>query len=224
MPPVRHQAIIWTNDCVLLIGQLGTICSEIWIKIQQFSCKQMNLKMSKWRPFCIASASMWYLTLVLTLVLLHLNNLYTIVYWTFGRCLFYISDFKYNVYIDGLVQDCSNSIAYCCLAQSHRYIIPSFPLPLRAYTRSVLKQQMADKWSTERQASIDKVRETEVTMERDLNTRIDDAMNFQRKYEHLKTFRDANKSVSLIFITKSATRPFHSFGFGDAYMRHWHGL
>ena len=31
--PGRHQAIIWTNAGILLIGPLGTICSDILIKI-----------------------------------------------------------------------------------------------------------------------------------------------------------------------------------------------
>ena len=32
--PERHQDIIWTNDVILLIGPLGTKCSEILIEIQ----------------------------------------------------------------------------------------------------------------------------------------------------------------------------------------------
>ena len=31
--PAWHQAIIWTNAGLLLIGTLETHCSEIWIKI-----------------------------------------------------------------------------------------------------------------------------------------------------------------------------------------------
>ena len=52
--PDRHQVIIWTNVGILLIGPLGTKCSEILIKIHAFSFKKMYLKMSsgKWRPFC----------------------------------------------------------------------------------------------------------------------------------------------------------------------------
>ena len=51
----RRQAIIWTNDVILLIGPLGTNFSEILIEIQTFSLKKMHLKMSsaKWRPFCL---------------------------------------------------------------------------------------------------------------------------------------------------------------------------
>ena len=54
LSPGRRQAIIWTNAWILLIGSLGTNCSEISIGIQIFSFKKMHLKMSpaKWRPFC----------------------------------------------------------------------------------------------------------------------------------------------------------------------------
>ena len=53
--PGRHQAIIWTNDGILLIGPLGTNFSEIIIKIQTFSFKKIHLKMSsgKCLPFCL---------------------------------------------------------------------------------------------------------------------------------------------------------------------------
>ena len=55
LSPGRRQAIIWTNDGILLIGPLGTNVSEILIEIQTFSFKKMHLKMSsgKWRPFCL---------------------------------------------------------------------------------------------------------------------------------------------------------------------------
>ena len=55
LSPDRHQAIIWTNDGVSLIGPLGTNFSEIVIKIHTFSFKKMHLKMSseKRRPFCL---------------------------------------------------------------------------------------------------------------------------------------------------------------------------
>ena len=53
--PGRRQAIIWTNDGILLIGPLGTNFSEILIEIQSFSFKKTHLKMAsgKWRPFCL---------------------------------------------------------------------------------------------------------------------------------------------------------------------------
>ena len=50
-----HQAIIWTNAGILLIGLLGTNFSEILIEIHTFSFKKMHLNVSsaKWRPFCL---------------------------------------------------------------------------------------------------------------------------------------------------------------------------
>ena len=53
LSPGRRQAIIWTNDGILLIGPLGTNFSEIFIEILTLSLKKMHLKVSsaKWRPF-----------------------------------------------------------------------------------------------------------------------------------------------------------------------------
>ena len=53
LSPGRRQAIIWTNDGLLLIGPLGTNFSEISIEILAFSFKKMRLKVSsaKWRLF-----------------------------------------------------------------------------------------------------------------------------------------------------------------------------
>ena len=55
LSPGRHQAIIWANAGILLIGPLGTNFSEILSEIQSFSFKKMHLKVSsaKWRPFCL---------------------------------------------------------------------------------------------------------------------------------------------------------------------------
>ena len=55
LSPGRHQAIIWTNAEILLIGTLGTNFNEILIEIHTVSFKEMRLKMSsgKWRPFCL---------------------------------------------------------------------------------------------------------------------------------------------------------------------------
>ena len=64
LSPGRRQAIIWTNDGILLIGPLGTNFSEILIVIQTFSFKKMHLKMSsaKWRPFCLGLNELkWHL-------------------------------------------------------------------------------------------------------------------------------------------------------------------
>ena len=46
LSPERRQAIIWTNDGILLLGPLGTNFSEILIAIQTFSLKKIRLKMS----------------------------------------------------------------------------------------------------------------------------------------------------------------------------------
>ena len=56
MLPGRHQAIIWTNAGILLIGLLGTNFSEILIEIHTFSLKKMCLKTSsgKWHPLCLS--------------------------------------------------------------------------------------------------------------------------------------------------------------------------
>lgn len=65
----------------------------------------------------------------------------------------------------------------------------------RSYTRAVLKKQMED---ADRHAKYDfkeKVQESVEATDRDNQTRIEDAMDFFRKYEYLKTFRDENKRV-----------------------------
>ena len=55
LSPVGRKAIICTNAAVLLIGPLGTNFSEILIRIQTFSFKKMQLKMSSAKrcPFCL---------------------------------------------------------------------------------------------------------------------------------------------------------------------------
>ena len=54
LSPGRHQAIIWINAGILLIGSIGINFSEILIEIKTFSFKKMRLKVSsaKRRPFC----------------------------------------------------------------------------------------------------------------------------------------------------------------------------
>ena len=51
-----HQAIIWTNAGILLIGPLETNFKETPIKMQQSSFKKICLNMSspKGRPFCLS--------------------------------------------------------------------------------------------------------------------------------------------------------------------------
>ena len=55
LSPERHQANIWTNAGILLIGALGTNFSENVSEINTFSFKKMHLKTSsaKRRPFCL---------------------------------------------------------------------------------------------------------------------------------------------------------------------------
>ena len=47
LAPDRCQAIIWTNVGISLIGSLGTILSEILIKIPTFPFKKMHLKIRR---------------------------------------------------------------------------------------------------------------------------------------------------------------------------------
>ena len=55
LSPGRRQAIIWTNDGILLIRTLGTNFSEILSEILTLSFKKMRLKVSsaKCRPYCL---------------------------------------------------------------------------------------------------------------------------------------------------------------------------
>ena len=57
LSPIRHQAITWTNDALLLNGPIGTKVYEILIKIQTLSVKKMYLNTSPvtWLSFCPAS-------------------------------------------------------------------------------------------------------------------------------------------------------------------------
>ena len=68
LSPDRHQAIIWTNSGLLLIGPLRINFSEILIEILTFSFKKMHLKVSsaKLCPFCLGlnglnkQSSLWW--------------------------------------------------------------------------------------------------------------------------------------------------------------------
>ena len=53
LSPGRRQAIIWTNDEILIIRTLGTNFNEILSEIHSFSFKKMHLKMASaiWRLF-----------------------------------------------------------------------------------------------------------------------------------------------------------------------------
>ena len=56
LSPERHQAIIWTNVGILLVGPLRTNFTEFSIKIHTFSFKRIHFKRSfeKWRPSCLS--------------------------------------------------------------------------------------------------------------------------------------------------------------------------
>ena len=58
LSPDRRQAIIWTNDGMLLIGPLGRNFSEIFIRIQTFSLNKIHLKMSSGKVGNFVLASM----------------------------------------------------------------------------------------------------------------------------------------------------------------------
>ena len=46
LSPARRQAIIWTNDGILLIRPLSTHFSEFFIEIKTFSLTNLHLKVS----------------------------------------------------------------------------------------------------------------------------------------------------------------------------------
>ena len=63
LSPGQHQAIMWTNAGILLIGPLEANFSEILIVIQTFSWKEICLKMSSMKccPFWLdLSVLKWY--------------------------------------------------------------------------------------------------------------------------------------------------------------------
>ena len=68
LSPGRRQAIIWTNDGILLTEPLGTNFSEILIEIHTFSFKKMHLKMSSgnWWPFCLGLTHSPYIIFTVT--------------------------------------------------------------------------------------------------------------------------------------------------------------
>ena len=56
LSPVQCQAIISTNTGLLLFGHLGTNFSEIWMKINISSFKNIffNILSAKWQSFCLS--------------------------------------------------------------------------------------------------------------------------------------------------------------------------
>ena len=59
LPPVRRQAIIWTNAGILLIGPLGTNFSEILIGIQTFPFKKIAFENVVCKMASILSRPQW---------------------------------------------------------------------------------------------------------------------------------------------------------------------
>ena len=72
LSPGRRQAIIWTSAGILLIGPLGTNCSEILIGIQTLSFKKIHLKMlsAKWRLhyYSLLEIRLWVISIHLYLI------------------------------------------------------------------------------------------------------------------------------------------------------------
>ena len=73
LSPVRHQAIIWTNAGIMLIGPLGTNFSENLIEILIFSFTKMRLKVlsAKWLSFCFCLNVLTHWSLVICISVHH---------------------------------------------------------------------------------------------------------------------------------------------------------
>ena len=75
LSPGRCQAIIWTSDGILLIGNLEINFREILISIHIFLFYKMHLKMSsaKWRQFCVKVCTpicrVWFLCVFITVLI-----------------------------------------------------------------------------------------------------------------------------------------------------------
>ena len=81
----RQQAIIWTNDGILLIWPSGTNFSEILFKIHIFSSKKTHLKVlsAKCRPFCLSlsvlSTHVCEMSMMLPWLKVNYNNLWDLI-------------------------------------------------------------------------------------------------------------------------------------------------
>ena len=54
LSPGWHQAIIWSNAGILLVGPLVTNFSDMLIEIHTFLLKMLlKISSAKWRPFCL---------------------------------------------------------------------------------------------------------------------------------------------------------------------------
>ena len=76
-----HQAIIWTNAGILLIGLLGRNFNEISIEIHTFSFKKIHLKMSSgnWRLSCLG---LIVLTLLFACTMQRPWQIWVSLHWT----------------------------------------------------------------------------------------------------------------------------------------------
>ncbi len=61
---------------------------------------------------------------------------------------------------------------------------------------------MSDKVVSDKQHLKEKVRESEDAVQTDVSCRLEDAIEHQKKFNYLKTFRDENKKVSNSLIAK----------------------
>ena len=97
LSPGRREAIIWTNDGILLIGPLETNFSEILFGMQTFSFKKMHLKMSsaKWRPFTLGpnvliEMTVWYCNLYQVRCVLLLWHVCFLTFHAFDHYFIYV--------------------------------------------------------------------------------------------------------------------------------------
>ena len=125
LSPDRRQAIIWTNDGLLLIELLGTNVGEILIDIYVLSLKKMHLEMlsGKRRPFCLGlNVLNWGNGWVMTLNYVIESPITDYRQQEVGLVLFNHLENRHRVKlssdIDGLALYCSNSVLTFDLLQS----------------------------------------------------------------------------------------------------------
>ena len=80
LSPGWHQAIIWTNAGILLIGPLEIKFSEILIEIIWFSFKKIHLNISaKWQPFCLCLSVLIFFKILTILMFCCFIHLYDVI-------------------------------------------------------------------------------------------------------------------------------------------------
>ena len=81
LSPGQHQAIIWTNTGILLIGTLGTNFSKTLIEIHAFSFKKMYLKMlsGKWWLFCLSLNVLIYMSNILIITIMQIYLMWNFI-------------------------------------------------------------------------------------------------------------------------------------------------